>query len=63
MTMAELNNDQLDLVILSQINVHHFSGQLDGHRTETEKSVRVKEYTNFVYKTCHICLKTFMFLH
>ena len=63
MTMAELNNDQLDLVILSQINAHHFSCQLDGHRTETEKSVRVKEYTNFVYKTRHICLKTFMFLH
>ena len=63
MTMAELNNYQLDLVILSQINAHHFSGQLAGHRTETEKSVRVKEYTNFVYKTRHICLKTFMFLH
>ena len=39
MSMAELENDQLDLVILSQINAHHFSGRLAGHRTETEKSL------------------------
>ena len=63
MSMAELENDQLDLVILSQINAHHFSGRLAGHRTETEKSLRVKEYTNFLYKSHTICLKTFLFLH
>ena len=63
MSIAELENDQLDLVILSQINAHHFSGRLAGHRTESQKSIRVKEYTNFHYKTHNICLKTFMFLH
>ena len=63
MSMAELENDQLDLVILSQINVHHFSGRLAEHRTETEKSLRVKQYTNFLYKSHSIYLKTFLFLH
>ena len=60
MSMAELEKDQLDLVILSQINAHHFSGQLAGHG---RKSVRVKEYTNFHYKSHSICLMTFLFLH
>ena len=63
MSMAELENDQLDLVILSQINAHHFSDRLAEHRTETEKSLRVKEYTNFLYKSHSIYLKTFLFLH
>ena len=31
MSMAELENDQLDLVMLGQINAHHFSGRLAGH--------------------------------
>ena len=57
MSMAELGKDQLDLVILSQINAHQFSGQLAVHG---RKSVRVKEYTNFHYKSHSICLMTFL---
>lgn len=63
MSMAELENDQLDLIILSQIHAHHFPGRLVGHRAETQKNNRVKEYTNFVYKSHDICLKTFLFLY
>ena len=60
MAMAELENDQLDLIILSQINAYHFSGRLAGHRAEVQKDNRVKEYTNFMYKINEICLKTFL---
>ena len=63
MSMAELEGDQLDLVILSQINAHHFSGRLMGHRAEIQKDNRVKEYTSFAYKNHDICLKTFLFLY
>ena len=57
MSMAELEKDQLDLVILSQINAHQFSGQLAVHG---RKSVTVKEYTNFHYESHSICLMTFL---
>ena len=60
MSMAELETDQLDLVILSQINAHH--GRLVRHRAEIQRSTRVKEYTNFICKGHNICLKTFLFL-
>ena len=50
MGMAELENDQLDLIVLSQINAYHFFGRLAGHRAEVQKDNRVKEYTNFMYK-------------
>ena len=39
MSMAVLENSQLDLVILSHISAHHFSGQLAGHRTESQKVI------------------------
>ena len=39
MQMSELENDHLDLVILSQIHAHHFTNELVGHRrTDTRKS-------------------------
>lgn len=37
MSMVELEKDQLDLLILSLTNAHHFSGQLAGHRRENKK--------------------------
>ena len=66
MSMAELENDQLDLVILSQINAHHYSGRLEGHRTASElsqKSERERDYTYFFCKGHNICLKSFLFIH
>ena len=61
--MAELENDQLDLILLSKINAYHFSGRLAGHRAEVQKDNRVKEYTNFMYNSNEICLKSFLFLY
>ena len=33
MSMAELERDQLDLVILAQINAHHYTEEVVGHTT------------------------------
>ena len=66
MSMAELERDQLDLVILAQINAHHYAEEVVGHRTEAEKLQRVeraKDYTTFFYRSHSICLKTFLFVH
>ena len=65
MSMAELESDQLDLVILSQLNAHHYSGDLVGHRTKAEKSKRTDREKNysFYYQGCSICLKTFLFIY
>ena len=37
MSLAELERDQLDLVVLAQINAHHYAEEVVGHRTEAEK--------------------------
>ena len=63
MSMAELSKNELDLVILEQINGHHFGGELAGHRTATQETERVKDYTTFFHKGLSICLKTFHFIH
>ena len=58
----EKNVWQLDLVILAQINAHHYAEEVVGHRTEAEKLQRVervKDYTTFFYRSHSICLKTF----
>ena len=50
MSMTELEQDQLDLVILAQINAHHYAEEAVGHWTEAEKLQRVervKDYTTF----------------
>ena len=52
MAMAELEPDQLEVVILSQINAHHCSGELDGHRTKAQlekQSSRINDYTIFFH--------------
>lgn len=36
MQICELESDQLDLVILSQIHAHHFMNKLAGHRRMDE---------------------------
>ena len=54
MSMAELERDQLDLVILAQINAHHYAEEVVGHRTEAEKLQRVeraKDYTTSIEAT------------
>ena len=66
MAMAELEPDQLDLVIFSQINAHYCSGELAGHRTTAElekQSSRINDYTVFFHKGKTICSKTFLFIH
>ena len=62
MQMSELENDHLDLVILSQIHAHHFTNELVGHR-RIDTRERVREYTTFFYHGRSICLKTFLFIH
>jgi hypothetical protein len=37
MQMAELERDTLDMLILSQINAHHFSDDLQGHVGKAER--------------------------
>ena len=59
MQMSELENDHLDLVILSQIYVHHFRNELVRHQRRHMR--RVREYT-FFYHGRSICLKTFLFI-
>jgi len=54
MDITELETDQLDMVILAQINAHHFSGELIGQRTEEERqqrNKRMKDYTVFSIRT------------
>ena len=51
------------MIILSQINAHHFAEGLQGHRSTASANTRVKDYTLF---HCHghpICLSTFLFYH
>jgi hypothetical protein len=62
MQMSELENDHLDLVVLSQIHAHHFMNELVGHR-RIDTRERVREYTTFFYHGHSICLKTFLFIH
>ena len=62
MQMSELENEHLDLVVLSQIHAHHFMNDLAGHRRK-DKQERAREYTAFFYHGHSICLKTFLFIH
>ena len=62
MQMSELESDQLDLVILSQIHAHHYTSELVGHRRKDERE-RVRDYTTFFCHGHSICLKTFLFIH
>ena len=63
MRMAELENDVLDMVILSQINAHHFCDDLQGHRSQATAHERMKDYTVFYCHGHPICLTTFLMLH
>ena len=49
MQMAELENESLDMIILRQINAHHFS-EIRGHRGTATANERLKEYTTLY---CH----------
>ena len=62
MQMSELENDHLDLVVLSQIHAHHFMKELVGHRRMDARE-RSRDYTTFFYHGHSICLKTFLFIH
>jgi len=57
--MAELEHDAIDIIIISQINAHHFSEDLPGHGNAGER----KDYTLFYFHCHRICLATFLFLH
>ena len=37
MQMSELESEQLDLVVLSQIHAHHYTRELVGHRCKDER--------------------------
>ena len=63
MQMAELENESLDMIILSQINAHHFSETIRGHRGTATANERLKEYTTFYCHGYPICLETFLFYH
>ena len=58
MSVAELERYQLDLVLLAQIDAHHFSGDLVGHRTEAERlrrCERTNDYTIFDCRSHNVC--------
>ena len=59
MQMAELESDALDLVILSQINAHHFSEAIQGHQCSSYTTEK-KDYTVFYCKCRPICLTTLL---
>ena len=63
MQMAELESATLDMIILNQINAHHFSNDIQGHRSNAANIERVKEYTVFYCHGHPICLTTFLFLY
>ncbi len=60
MQMAELDNESLDLVILGQINAHHFTDDLAGHHSQAAD--RKKGYMAFYYHSHPIYLVTFLFI-
>ena len=51
-------NRQEDTIILGQINAHHFSEAIQGHRGSASEAERIKDYHGHP-----ICLTTFLFLH
>ena len=61
--MAELGNESLDMIILSQINAHHFPETIRGHRGTATANERLKKYTTFYCHGYPICLETFLFYH
>ena len=63
MQMAELESNTLDMIILGQINAHHFSEDIQGCRGNTSEAERVKDYSVFYWHGHPICLSTFLFLH
>ena len=63
MQMVELEHDALDMIILCQINAHHFSEELQGHGSKATTGERKKDYTFFYFHSHPICLATFLFLH
>ena len=50
MQMAELESDALDLVILSQINAHHFSEAIQGHQCSSYTAERKKDFQYSIAK-------------
>ena len=57
--MAELTNDELDLVVMGQVMAGCFTGEISSHRGQE----RGKSYTVFYHQGVKICQKTFLFLH
>ena len=48
MQMAELDHDSLGILILSQLNAHHFSEDLQGHGSKATAGER-KDYMHFYF--------------
>ena len=61
--MAELESNTLDMIILGQINAHHFSEDIQDHTGNASETERVKDYSVFYWHGHPICLTTFLFLH
>ena len=57
--MAELTNDELDLVVMGQVMAGYFTGKISSHHGQE----RGKFYTVFYHQGVKICQKTFLFLH
>ena len=57
--MAELTNNELDLVVMGQVMAGCFTGERSSHREQE----RGKSYTVFYHQGIKICQKTFLFLH
>ena len=48
--MAELDHDSLGILILSQLNAHHFSEDLQGHGRKATAGER-KDYMHFYFNS------------
>ena len=51
------------MIIPGQINAHHFSEDIKGHRGNAAEAERIKDYTVFYWYGHPICLTTFLLLH
>ena len=62
-TFAELNHDELDLIVMGHIMAHTFqSSLLQGHHSYVPTERRIT-YSQFFHQGHHVCQRTFLFIH
>ena len=62
-TFAELNHDELDLIVMGHIMAHTFrSSLLQGHHSYVPAERRIT-YSQFFHQGHRVCQRTFLFIH